>query len=63
MKKMFKSWSKKLPWNRPSLSDLPVEERRRAKAMMLGAGVHHAKGRVEVEHTEPENEVGIEKES
>jgi len=27
-----------LPWNRPRLSDLPLADRNRIKAMMLGAG-------------------------
>jgi hypothetical protein len=29
-----------LPWNRPSLADLPKDERRRIRALMWGA-THH----------------------
>ncbi|MFT5241724.1 MAG: hypothetical protein ACI9X0_002711 [Kiritimatiellia bacterium] len=36
---MFKQLRKRLPWNRPSLMDLPRDERRRIKALMLGAGI------------------------
>jgi len=51
-----------LPWNRPSLADLPLEERRRIKAMMLGAGAGAAlrpndEGRIVVQcETEGEDE-------
>ena len=39
----MKAWLKKI-FIRPRLSDLPLDERRRAKAMMLGAGAGVAKG-------------------
>jgi hypothetical protein len=44
-----------LPWNRPRLCDLPIEERRRIKAMMLGAGAGcamkpDADGKIRIEH-------------
>jgi len=34
---MLEKLKRMMPWNRPRLSDLPLEERRRAKALMLGA--------------------------
>ena len=45
-----------LPWRKPSLADLPLAERRRAKALMLGAcsGARPAQGEktliVHIEH-------------
>ena len=29
-----------LPWDRPTLADLPAAERRRARILMWGAGAH-----------------------
>ena len=55
----MKDWLKEvrdwLPWNMPRLCDLPIEERRRIKAMMLGAGAGCAMkpdedGMIRIEH-------------
>lgn len=35
---MLKWLIDKLPWNRPTLADLPPEERRRARLLMWSAG-------------------------
>jgi hypothetical protein len=59
MKELLKRWRNKLPWNRPRLSDLPLEERRRVKAMILGASSgRQSSGKIEVKHTNPDTDAG-----
>lgn len=63
--KKLREFNANLPWNRPTLADLPKEERLRIKALMLGACAGPALGgdadgdgklHIEVIHCEDEDE-------